>query len=158
MRLCVLDSKLECCQDGWHQAGYRNFGDPLNRERIQETAYSYCPGNDGTIGGWGLSGKNHYAPALYTQSEKGNWYVVPTAGKNRDTIEVFFNIDPSLFYVRTSTPVTVDQEGKLHLMLLPDDGIADFYLFYFPAYRRRLRSSSPPSTIRPMRVRRRTTA
>ena len=100
---CVLDSKLECCQDGWHQAGYRDFGDPLNRERIQETAYSYCPGNDGIIGDWGLSGKNHYAPALYTQSEKGNWYVVPTAGKDRDTIEVFFNIDPSLFYVRTST-------------------------------------------------------
>ena len=73
-------------------------------------------------------------------------------------IEVFFNIDPSLLYVRTSTPVTVDQEGKLHLTLLPDDGIADFYLFYLPAYRRRLRSSSPPSTIRPMRVRRRTTA
>lgn len=112
MRFCVLDSKLECCQDGWHQAGYRNFGDLLNRERIQETAYSYCPGYDGTIGGWGLSGKNHYAPALYTQSEKENWYVVPTAGKDRDTIEVSFNIDPSLFYVRTSTPATVDQEGN----------------------------------------------
>ena len=27
-------------------------------------------------------------------------------------IEVFFNIDPSLFYVWTSTPATVDQEGN----------------------------------------------
>ena len=102
MRFCVLDSKLECCQDGWHQAGYRDFGDPLNRERIQETAYSYCPGNDGIIGGWGLSGKNHYAPALYTQSEKGNWYVVPTAGKDRDTHR-------SVFQYRSFTVLCPDE-------------------------------------------------
>lgn len=119
---------------GWHKVSPFDFGKEENRKRIfHKIAYSYSPANDGSFGVAALCNKNHVAPALYTQSDKGNWYAV--SKERKDTIEVFFNIDPSLFYVRTSKCPSFDDMGKASLTILPGEKIPDFYLFYLPAYK-----------------------
>ena len=118
----------------WHKVSPFDFGKEENRKRIfHKIAYSYSPANDGSFGVAALCNKNHIAPALYTQSDKGNWYAV--SKERKDPIEVFFNIDPSLFYVRTSKCPSFDDMGKAFMTIFPEDDIPDFYIFYLPAYK-----------------------
>lgn len=54
--------------------------------------------------------------------------------KENDTIDVFFNIDPLSFYIRTNYLGEVDDMGRLHDTIYPNEEDLDFYIFYKPAY------------------------
>lgn len=118
----------------WKSTSPSDFGSQDNKNvMISKIAYSYAPGNDGSWGASALCGENHYSPSLYTQSDKGNWYAISTT--REDSVDVDFNIDPSLFYVLTSIHSEKDDMDKVHMTILPKQKPADFYLFYRPAFK-----------------------
>lgn len=122
--------------NGWTTVSCQDFGKEENRSRtFRQIAYSYSPGNDFAIGSSGLTNNNHVAAAMYTQSDKGNWYVVPKDKIKSDMLDIYFNIDPSLFYLRTSKPAQKDDMGRFQLTVQPQDDFVDFYLFYLPSYK-----------------------
>lgn len=127
--------------NGWKTVSCKDFGKEENRNRtFRQIAYSYTPGNDCAIGSNGLTNDNHIAPALYTQSSKGNWHVIPKDKIKSDTLDIYFNIDPSLFYLRTNKPAQEDDMGRYHLTVTPQDNLTDFYLFYLPSYKHLLKN------------------
>ena len=68
-----------------------------------------------------------YANPYHEQS----WYVIDK--NNIDSIYIEFNINPSLFYLRTSKPLYyVDRKPMMKLM--SNELEPSFYLFYLPAY------------------------
>lgn len=121
-------------KSGWKSVIHSDFGQEGNRHiTFNKITYSYSPGYDGAFGANLLCNSNHCTPALYTQSNKGNWYLISKVPK--DTIDIFFNIDPSAFYIRTNRPAMTDEMGKLHMTIYPQEECADFYIFYMPAYK-----------------------
>lgn len=69
--------------------------------------------------------------ALYVAPTFQSWYL---ADKNNvDTIDVEFNIEPTLFYLRTSRPVSYVNR-KPTMRFLSNEIEPSFYLFYLPAY------------------------
>lgn len=120
----------------WDKVSCLDLGkDEMRNKFIKDIAYSYSPGNDCTVGSGALTGKKHYAPALYTQCEKGNWYAIHKNGILQDTVCVYFDIDPSSFYVWTSKMPKTDEMGKKYVEVLPKEDPLDFYLFYYPSYK-----------------------
>lgn len=115
--------------NGWQAALPTDFGMEENRNRlITKIAYSYMPIIDGALSLDALRNKNHYASAIYTQSTKSNWYA--QTKHLTDSIDFFFDIDPSLFFVRTSRNSVADDMGKLHYTLQPAENPLEFYVFY----------------------------
>lgn len=117
----------------WKNVNYTDFGPKsCMKETISQITYLYSPGNDGSFGPNSLRNDNHYTPAIYTQYEKGNWYMKSLNAN--DTIDVFFNVDPLLFYVRSNYLLKTNDFEKTHVTIYPNDEELDFYILYRPAY------------------------
>lgn len=131
--LIFTDMRIKTVKGCWKKVKNTDFGDNSGiNELFSKITYMYSPGNDGSFGPNSLRNKNHYTPAIYTQYEKGNWYM--KSDKENDTIDVFFNIDPLSFYIRTNYLGEVDDMGRLHVTIYPNEEDLDFYIFYKPAY------------------------
>ena len=69
--------------------------------------------------------------AFYTVPDYQSWFIKDK--NNIDTIDVEFNIEPTLFYLRTSRPVSYVNR-KPTMQFLSNEEEPCFYLFYLPAY------------------------
>lgn len=76
-------------------------------------------------------GKNYSTQVFYAMPNVQSWYIGDK--NNVDTIDVEFNIEPTLFYLRSSRPVSYVNR-KPTMRFLSNEIEPSFYLFYRPAY------------------------
>ncbi len=111
---------------GFQDADIYTFNDStMRRDNIQRISYSYkSPTSD-----------------MMQESEEYSFYVIPprdrwyaTSSQNTDSIQIVFNADTTLFHIRASKPLAVNDDGQYTMTVASGEGMPSFYLFYAPAY------------------------
>lgn len=110
-----------------HAKGAKELIERINKKdygTLHQVTYSINP-----FEGLGLK----YPPqALYAMPEMGqSWFI--SSNNNKDSLHVSFNIDRSLFHIRSSKRIK-EINGKPSISFSTDEEEPAFYLFYLPAY------------------------
>ena len=125
--ITIKDATIYTDSGTFHAKGAKELIERINKRdygTLRQVTYSMD-----TFEGLGLK----YTPqALYAMPEMTqSWFI--SSKDNKDSLHVSFNIDKSLFHIRSSKRIK-EINGKTSIVFSTDEEEPAFYLFYLPAY------------------------
>lgn len=97
----------------------------VEKDRFRRLSYSY---NSLTS----FYANIHQLQAFYAMPIMQKWYATPDKGA--DSVDVVFNVDTTLFYIRANKPLELNDRRQYSLHVRSEEEMPSFYLFYLPAY------------------------
>lgn len=125
--ITIKDATIYTDSGTYHAKGAKELIERINKRdygTLRQVTYSMD-----TFEGLGLK---YFPQALYAMPEMTqSWFI--SNNDNKDSLHVSFNIDKSLFHIRSSKRIK-EINGKPSIVFSTDEEEPAFYLFYLPAY------------------------